>query len=434
MMLYSGKPAYDIISEYNYDGTTDSYMSIYPLNFPLGKDSSFQWQGLKMNVHTEKNFSGITSEMIMPLTLYTGLEGDSLKEASARSFRIDSKIDVNPPMKSNTTMHLDNAYAIAPDHNIFNLDQTTISISDEKNKDLVNIDMKYNFNLLKIAEDNYGPLDLSVSIKNLSVKALEKIAESAPSSPSASATQINVNIPPEQILELLATRPNLDLNLKLGMPNGKIDLTASLQAGGKDLTSVDLKAISDTLSANINLKISQSIVYKYLLDYGIDQVHSKEKDFNATNKDPAAKNPYAFNEKDLQVLIDSWAITLLDVLKKNIIFTESKDGMSTHIVFDNKILTINEKPRQISEIMDLQKYLVVNIKTNDNNNNNKSGSSSNVAPIPGQNKITVIPSLKTNGGTQKVTNPKPGNNTPPAANQRGPNPNSGAGNGKRSGK
>jgi uncharacterized protein YdgA (DUF945 family) len=380
--FYAGKEAYSIKSVFAFNGSGVTTVKNNPLKINIGP-GEVNWQGFTLIVNHDKKFSDIKANMVMPLASYQEMAGAENKSANIANVKVDYALQV-ATMSGTLNFSIDDIAIKSGDNVIFSLQKLVLTGKDQRAKNILQSQLDLNINQFLIVGDKYGPMILSLKLKNINASALDKMSKQMGSANQSDADmsmqsqmtaaeggatevddgnpQAKITIPPEQILDILSLRPGIEIDLKLDTPKGKVEFVGQADVGNKDLKSIDQKEIITTATGTIAIKVSQEMVYGLLTQYADDQIQQNELEFAQNNKDPSLKNPYTLSAEQKQTVIENWVIALLDKLKDQKLFLEKDKILSTNIKFDKNVVSVNGVDKTNDDLMKIAQLFDLTIK------------------------------------------------------------------------
>ncbi len=338
--MYAGKTAYNIDTTVAFNGDTATTFINYPLTTQVGV-GIFKWQGANGTVNIDKDVTKIVGTMAMASLEY--------------SEQVQSNADTETLQISNFKM--DFSRLISDSSNMMNVTLGAFKILNKGVEDLAlnNIALMFNkkdvnkiesgeirtgFTTLKVADHNVGPFSLNIKINNINAAALAAAMQD-PAFLASAINKIQPNIPSDQVVAMLNTKPSLDSDMNVTMPDGNIDYVGHFEVGGSNIVSDDASVIIPTVKLSQKLKISSKIVMKLLTRYIEEAVRRNEKMYFINNKTSTITNPWTMPADQLKIMAIKFATDIINILKTKQYIIEQNDIMSTDIEFANSVLTVN---------------------------------------------------------------------------------------------
>jgi len=329
--IYAGKPAYNIITIIAFNGDSATTFVNYPLTTQVGV-GILKWQGANGSIDIDKAVTKISGTMLIPSLEYSepvqaGPDTETLQLSNLK-FDFNKMIAEDSDMLNIT---LDAFKILNKTTEDVGLNNVTLMFTKKAVNKVEGAELKTAFSKLKIAHHDVGPFALGVKVSNINSAAML----------AAMQEKIHSNIPSDQMVAILSTTPTLDADLKVTMPEGNIDYTGHVSAGGANITSADPAVIIPTVKMSQKLQIGSKIVMKLLHRYIEEQVHVNEKAYFTNNKTSAITNPWTMTPEQLNAMSVKMADDMVNILKTKQFIVEQNEVMSTDVEFANSVLTVN---------------------------------------------------------------------------------------------
>lgn len=338
--VYAGKSAYNISTMVAFNGDSTTNFINYPLTTQVGI-GILKWQGANGTINIDKAVTKISGSMRMPSLEYSeqvqpGADTETLQLTNF-------KIDFNKLMSDNSdifNISLDSFQILSKTSEELGLNNVTLMFNKKVVDNIIGAELKTTFSKLKIADHDVGPFSLGVKINNINSAAM-MTAMQDPTMLSAVGNKIQPNIPSDQLVAMLNTQPKLEADVKIAMPEGNIDYTGNVEAGGPNIVSADATVIIPTIKMSQKIQIGSKIVIKLLKRYIEEQVLKNEKMYFINNKTSTITNPWTMTPVQLEVMAEKLTVDIINILKSKQYIIEQNDIISTDVEFANSALTIN---------------------------------------------------------------------------------------------
>jgi len=338
--IYAEKPAYNISTMVAFNGDLATTFINYPLTTQVGV-GILKWQGVNGSVNIDKAVTNITGSMLMPSLEYSeqvqpGADTETLQITNF-------KIDFNKLMSDDSDMlniSLDAFKILNKTSEELGLSNITLMFNKKIINKIEGAELKTTFSKLKIAHHDVGPFLLGVKTNNINSAAMLATLQD-PTTLAAASNKMPPKIPSDQLVAMLITKPMLDADMKITMPEGNIDYTGHIEAGGPNVVKVDAALIIPTIKMSQKIQINSKIVTKLLTHYMEEQVLKNEKMYFINNKTSTITNPWTMTPVQLRSMAEKLTADIINVLKTKQYIIEQNDVISTDVEFANSILTIN---------------------------------------------------------------------------------------------
>lgn len=344
--IYADKTAYNISTMVDFNGNSATTIINYPLTTQLGV-GVLKWQGITANFNIDKHVTKISGTALIPELEYSE---PSQSSPGSESVKVNNlTLEFNKIVSDGSSMLSVNL----ADFKILNPTAEELGVTDLNlifNKTGIDKiqggELKTTFSKLHLLNHDLGPFSLDVKTNNIDYSAMTAIMYANKQRPT--------NIPDDQLIAMLSTKPTLDVDLKVTMPEGKIDYVGHAEAGGPDITSAAPAVIIPTIKMSQQVQISSKIVTKLLTRYIQQLIHENEKMYFEKNKTSTIMNPWTMTPEQLQTMSAKLVANIIDTLKTKQYIIEEDEVISCAMRFENSVLTINGVEHSNAEIEQLR--------------------------------------------------------------------------------
>jgi uncharacterized protein YdgA (DUF945 family) len=357
--IYAGKPAYtiDTMVAFNGDSATNFINNSLTTQVGLG---ILKWQGANGTVNIDKDVTRVSGSMLMPSLEYSEQvqSGADTETLQITNFKVDfNKLVADASDTLNLSM--DAFKIINKTSEELVLNNATLMFNKKLVSNTEGAELKTAFLKLKIASHDIGPFSFGVKTNNINSAALMAIMQDRAAMAAMGNNDMQTNIPSDQVVAMLSTKPTLDADMKLTMPEGNIDYVGHIEAGGANIVSADPAVIIPTIKMSQKFQIGSKIVIKILTRFIEDQVLRNEKQYFVNNKTSTITNPWTMTPEQLKSMTTKMINEIITVLKTKQYIIELEDVMSTQVEFANSVLTINGVQRNQEDMNQLRMLMEV---------------------------------------------------------------------------
>lgn len=356
--IYAGKAAYNISTMVDFNCNLATTFVNYPLTTQVGV-GILKWQGANGTVNVNKDITNISGSLVMPSLEYSEQvqSGSDTETLQVNNLKIEfHKLMADSSDVLNIT--LDSFKILNKTSEELALNTASLIFNKKTVDKIESADIKTGFTNLKIAGHTVGPFSLGIKTNNINSAAM-MAAMQDPTMLPAAGNNIQPKIPSDQLVAMLSTKPTLDADMKIAMPEGNVDYVGHIEAGGANITSADAATIIPTIKMSQKLQIGSKIVTKLLIRYIEEQVLRNEKMYFINNKTSTITNPWTMTPTQLKDMATKLAGDIINVLKTKQYIVEQNDVMSTDVGFANSVFTINGVQRTKDDLNQLRTLMTV---------------------------------------------------------------------------